>query len=84
MIYFSIQNSSSCPVCDFYVLLIKLMALFCQFVTRAQEKTFSDEKKLQLMQGIAQEFSVRFDPKDVHRRLSNPAEAKYVSIWKFL
>jgi hypothetical protein len=53
-------------------------------VKRAQEKTFSDEKRLQLMQEIAQEFSVRFDPKDIHRRLSNPAEANYVSIWKVL
>lgn len=51
---------------------------------KAQDKTFSDEKRLQLMQVIAQEFSVRFDPKDFRRRMSNPAEAKSVSIWNSL
>ncbi|KAJ4816443.1 Regulator of Vps4 activity in the MVB pathway protein [Rhynchospora pubera] len=47
-----------------------------EFVKRAQDKTFSDEKKIQIMQGIAEEFSVRFDLKDLHRRMSTPAEAK--------
>ncbi|KAJ3699024.1 hypothetical protein LUZ61_002729 [Rhynchospora tenuis] len=47
-----------------------------EFVKKAQDKTFSDEQKIQIMQGIAEEFTVRFDPKDLYRIMSNPAEAK--------
>ncbi|KAG6492389.1 hypothetical protein ZIOFF_047352 [Zingiber officinale] len=38
-----------------------------EFIDKIQEKSFSKEKKLQLMQSIAEEFSVRWDSKRLER-----------------
>nr|CAD1825875.1 unnamed protein product [Ananas comosus var. bracteatus] len=43
-----------------------------EFVERVQQKSFSKEKKLQVIQDIAREFSVKFDLKAFERKLSNP------------
>ncbi|XP_020082543.1 uncharacterized protein LOC109706143 isoform X2 [Ananas comosus] len=43
-----------------------------EFVERVQQKSFSKEKKLQVIQDIAREFSVKFDLKALERKLSNP------------
>ncbi|KAJ6850424.1 uncharacterized protein M6B38_265115 [Iris pallida] len=46
-----------------------------EFVERVQKKSFSTEKKLQLMQYIAEEFSVPWDSKSFQQKLSNRSAA---------
>lgn len=48
-----------------------------EFVEKIQEKSFLKEKKLQLMQHIAQEFSVLWDAKEIEYKLSNPSAPRY-------
>lgn len=52
---------------------------FYQFVEKIQKKSFSQEKKLQLMKDIAQEFSVTWDSSAFEHKLSNLSAPKYVS-----
>ncbi|XP_042416572.1 uncharacterized protein LOC122005561 [Zingiber officinale] len=49
-----------------------------EFVDKIQEKSFSKEKKLQLMQSIAEEFSVRWDSKRFeHLSSATPGKATH-------
>lgn len=48
-----------------------------EFVEKLQTKSFSQEKKLQLMKDIAQEFSVTWDSSAFERKLSNLSASKY-------
>ncbi|XP_038987278.1 uncharacterized protein LOC103713776 isoform X2 [Phoenix dactylifera] len=48
-----------------------------EFVEKIQKKSFSQEKKLQLMKDIAQEFSVTWDSSAFERKLSNVYAPKY-------
>ncbi|KAK8950183.1 hypothetical protein KSP40_PGU012313 [Platanthera guangdongensis] len=48
-----------------------------EFVEKMQEKSFSKDKKLQLMQQIAQEFSIHWDVKAFEYKLSNPTAPRY-------
>ncbi|XP_072979559.1 uncharacterized protein [Typha angustifolia] len=47
-----------------------------EFIEKIQKKSFSKEKKLQMMQNIADELSVRFDHKALELKLSNPPGTK--------
>nr|XP_029122783.1 uncharacterized protein LOC105052821 isoform X2 [Elaeis guineensis] len=48
-----------------------------EFVEKLQKKSFSQEKKLQLMKDIAQEFSVTWDSNAFEHKLSNLSAPKY-------
>ncbi|XP_072953392.1 uncharacterized protein [Typha angustifolia] len=47
-----------------------------EFVEKLQKKSFSNEKKLQVMQNIAQEFEIRFDCRAFQQKLLGQPEIK--------
>lgn len=59
---------------------LSFLSFNLQFMENMQRKSFSVDKKLQLMQEIAQEFSVSWDYKTFRQKLSNHAPAS-VSVW---
>lgn len=59
---------------------LSFLSFNLQFMENMQRKSFSVDKKLQLMQEIAQEFSVSWDLKTFRQKLSNHAPAS-VSVW---
>lgn len=56
--------------------------VFFQFVEKIQKKTFSKEEKLQMMQNIAEEFSVRWDSWAFEHKSSDSPARKYVSSFR--
>ena len=50
-----------------------------QFVRKLDSTEFSNEEKLQVMQSIAEEFSVSFDAKELKLKLWTMLEAEHVS-----
>ena len=50
-----------------------------QFVRKLDSTEFSNEEKLQVMQSIAEEFSVSFDAKELKLKLWTMPEAEHVS-----
>ena len=74
-----------CPISStfssFPVLFLCLMSMICcyQFVEKIQKRSFAQEKKLQLLKDIAQEFSVSWDSSAFEHKMSNPSAPKSVS-----
>jgi hypothetical protein len=49
-----------------------------EFVQKLQNKSFTNEEKLQVMQSIAEEFSVPFNSKALERKISGVPQNKHV------
>lgn len=66
---------------SFPVLFVSLMSMIScyQFVEKIQKRSFSQEKKLQLIKDIAQGFSVTWDSSPFEHKLSNLSARKSVS-----
>jgi hypothetical protein len=56
--------------------------LCLQFVQKLCADLFTDEEKFQVMQNIAEEFSVGFDKKALEIKLWAAPETKYVGLHK--
>jgi hypothetical protein len=61
-------------------LYMLIQPFYSQFVQKLESKEFTNEKKLHVMQSIAEELLVRFDAKKLELKLWPTSETEYVSI----